>query len=259
MRIFATALLAMLLWAPAQAQSLKTIEFKPSAEKPIAKIAILTVRASQNVKVYNQNAAGTTFGILPALIYGLDIDKKGAEYSAEMNKRKMTLAPELANLLHKELSRKYKIVLLRQTAKLKEDKTPDYSSVQTDADAILNVFYGQVGYLSPHNDTDYLPVLIFGARLLDAQSKETIYYRQFAYWPKGQKASEVFYRIDSDERYRFGNYEALMAGFERSIEGLLLGQGQLVEQLARDLGVPDKKEEQQALEAEKEKEKKDDE
>src|SRR5215475_5556093 len=87
MRILIVALLLATLVGSAQAQQTKAVEFKPSAEKPITSIAIFPVRASRQVKVHNMNAAGTAFGILPAMVYGLDIDKKGAEYSGEMNKR----------------------------------------------------------------------------------------------------------------------------------------------------------------------------
>lgn len=227
---------------PSRAQPAQEVpaqqDFKPAPDRPIAKIAVLAIFPSRQVKVYNQNAAGIAFGILPALFYGLDIDKKGAEYVAEMNRRRMTLAPELARLLQRELGRKYQVTWLRQRPRLKEDKSVDYSHIETDADAILSVFYGQVGYLSPHSLTDYYPFLHLGVRMLDARTKSTIYYKQLAVHPLSAKLAGRYDAVQSDDRYRYATFEALMADFERSIQGLLEGQEQLAQRIARDLGVP---------------------
>jgi hypothetical protein len=226
---------------PAAAQDrLQAVDFKPAADKPIEKIAVLAIHASRQVQVNNQNAAGTAFGILPALIYGISVDRNGSEYVAEMNKRKMTLAPQLAQLLHRELSRKYKVVWTQQRARQREDKSADYSHITTDADAILSVFYGRVGYLSPYSDTDYLPMVILGVRLLDAKTKETLYYKQFAVHPNAERLGKPFEAVVSDGRYRYRNFETLMADFERSIEGLLVSQETLGLRIARDLQVPEK-------------------
>src|SRR5262245_5606943 len=107
----ALALLCSALAAVAQPQSLPPKPAGPvadpnkpyvaSPERPIAKIAVLAIYPSRQFKVFNQNAAGTSFGILPALFYGLDIDKKGAEYVAELNRRKLSMAPPLAQALHR--------------------------------------------------------------------------------------------------------------------------------------------------------------
>jgi hypothetical protein len=228
-----------LLPAAAQTQ-LQPVDFKPPPDKPIEKIAVLAIFPSRQVQINNQNAAGISFGILPALIYGTSIDRNGSEYVAEMNKRKMTLAPQLAQLLHRELSRKYKIVWTQQRARQKEDKTADYSHIQTDADAILNVFYGRIGYLSPYNDTDYLPMVTLGVRLLDAKTKETLYYKQLIVHPNAERQAKAFDAAPSDNRYRYKNFESLMADFERSIEGLLLSQEILALRIVRDLQVPEK-------------------
>ncbi len=216
------------------------MDFRPPADKPIERIAILAIHPSRQVQINNQNAAGTAFGILPALIYGMSIDRNGSEYVAEMNKRKMTLAPQLAQLLHRELSRKYKVVWTQQRARQKEDKTPDYSHITTDADAILSVFYGRVGYLSPYSETDYLPMMILGVRLLDAKTKETLYYKQFAVHPNAERLGKPFEAVVSDGRYRYKNFETLMTDFERSIEGLLASQETLALRIVRDLQVPEK-------------------
>jgi hypothetical protein len=231
--------LACLLPPAARAQQ-QRVDFRPPADKPIAKIAVLAIVPSQQVRVNNLNAAGTAFGILPALVYGSENDRKSREYVAEMNKRKATLAPQLANLLHRELVRKYQVVWLRERARQKEDKSPDYSHIQTDADAILSVFYGQVGYLSPYTEEDYSPLLHLGVRLLDARTRETLYYKQLAVHPRAERLSKTFDAAMPDARYRYRTFDALMADFERSIEGLLLSQETLALRIVRDLDVPDR-------------------
>lgn len=246
------AVLLLAAWLPAGAQQEELrpspqpapppqpfVAFVPSPEKPLRKIGVLSIVPSRQVEVWNDNPAAIAFGIIPALIYsGVQVGKS-RDYVAEMNRQKKTLAPELAQLLQRELSRKYEAVFLRQRPGLKEDKSADYSKIQTDADAILSVFYGKVGYRSSYTDKDFYPVVILGARLLDAQTKETLYYKLFAVHPgAGKMSPDKVEAVHPGTRYIFRTFDALMGEFERSIEGLLAAQEILALRLLRDLGVP---------------------
>jgi len=235
MRFLAFLFAAFLIgpMALAQAPTAEKIEFKPSAEHPIATLAVLGVRATRRFVVQNGNPAGTAIGV--------DIDKKSAEYVEALGRRGITLAPELARELHRQLGRKFKVVWYTGRVPLKADKTPDYEKIPIEADAILHVFYGQVGYYAPSADSSYFPLVQLGARMVDRKSWQTVYYSQLAYRPPGWRAQVLYYAADADPRYGFANFEALMAGFERSVEGLVLGQNRLAARIAHDLGVPEKK------------------
>jgi hypothetical protein len=113
----------------------------------------------------------------------------------------------------------------------------DYSHIETDADAILSVYYGSVGYMSPFLDNDYSPVMVIAAKLLDAKARGTLYARQYAIHPQAEKnRNDNIEAMLPDAAIRFASFDALMEHFDESAQGLLREQERIVARIARDLG-----------------------
>jgi hypothetical protein len=243
------ALLAAGLLAGCATQ--ERVEFVPTAQPQIRKIAILAIDGPRvRVEHYHPFAGGT----LPGTIIQDTFNRKSSEaYDAEMNRRKKILAPELVEKLSSELGRKYEVVFVDQRPTRRDDrpaadnapppvKVYDYTSIKTDADAILSVFYiyGKPGYVSVGAEINYLPWVGLSVRLLDARTLKTLYYRQHLAYPEPENlrgSNPELIRIEKT-RYAYATSERLVAEFDESYGGLLESQDAIVSRIMRDLGMP---------------------
>src|SRR5260221_864098 len=222
------------------------IEFAPSAEAPIKKIAIVRIEGTRRLSITNESTAGVVlgFGLIPALVEAAEVDKKTKEYLAEMRQRKISFAPALHAALQKELGKSYELIYLpnQRTRLLEDKKTVDYSSIQTDADAILHVYYGRVGYLSPPFRNSYAPWVEIGVKLVDARTRTTLYYKNISVFQSGKDAGRLIRRSNPllesmrpDPQFAYGSFEDLMGKFEDSIQGILRSQEMIVARIAQNL------------------------
>jgi hypothetical protein len=111
---------------------------------------------------------------------------------------------------------------------------PDYSLVETDADAILDVSFVKVGYLSDAGSSDYLPWLLVKARLLARKDKSTLYTHQFSYGAK-LSSDEGIAHFQSAQKYTYGDFDTLMAQSTEAAEGLRMGIPLIATRLAAEL------------------------
>ncbi|MET3116021.1 hypothetical protein AAKU64_000224 [Undibacterium sp. GrIS 1.8] len=230
-----TITFALLVASPslALADVTEKISFDAASNSDLKKIAILRITPSQRITVKNANmaiAVGQRIGgLLPALLEGgAEGAKNGsqqAQYLELMKAKGITFVPEMLAALEKELSQSgYETVYLdKQRPILMEDKkTLDFSKVQTDADAILFVNYGQVGYSSPLLKSSYAPWVVMAARLVDAHTYKTLYFQSFNVTQVADKnTSNNLVAILPEEKYLFGTFDDLIGKFDLSTEGIV--------------------------------------
>src|SRR6478609_2671031 len=97
-----------------------------------------------------------------------------------MKARSLTVGPELVHALQSQLAKDgYETVFLpNQRPVVKTDEQQDYSHIVTDADAILDVTFIDVGYVSPADSGDYFPWVCADARLIATKPKTPIYIQR---------------------------------------------------------------------------------
>lgn len=239
------ALLAAGLLAGCAAQD--RVEFVPTAQPQVRKIAILAIDGPRVRVASFHPLSGLS---LPSAVVEDSRNLKSSEaYAAEMNRRKKILAPELAEKLGRELGRKYEVVFIDQRPTRRDDrpaadnapppvKILDYTSIKTDADAILSVFYGDAGYVSVVTKTGYLPLVGLSVRLLDARTLKILYYKQHRAYPAPENLRGNPEVTRLEKQYDYANSERLMAAFDESYQGLLESQEAIVSRIVRDLGIP---------------------
>ena len=153
-------------------------------------------------------ALGGPIGIL---IAGNIIDQNSKDFVQILNDKKISFGSSLSSVIvQKFRTSVFEVYYLHdETAKLKSDgKTVNYDHIQTDADAILNVWFGVIGYIAlPFSD--YQPSVYVGAELLDAHTKERLYYRIF-HVGRSYVAKNIV-KIDPDIKYKFSSFDTLNA------------------------------------------------
>ena len=213
---------------------MERVRYDPSNR--IRKIALLAVNEPAP-QVVNEGGVATFLGMAGGLVQaGIDVSNS-ARLQQAFNERRIRIGAQLAAALRDELrARRYEVEYLEgQRARLAADgKGLDYSGITTDADAILNVWYGTVGYLSPALSTDYHPWINVGARMVDARTKQVLYYRIFTGGWSGATAGNVE-NVGFDEKYKFGSVDALIARVDQSAEGIVETQRRVAARIAQHL------------------------
>ncbi|MBR7972237.1 hypothetical protein KDX01_03760 [Burkholderia vietnamiensis] len=215
--------------------TLPNTDMKPEARQTLHSIAMLDVAEPKRVEVLNLGGAAAGFGLIGAIAQGAVNASHTNTYMGHVAAGKIVFAPDIAAGVTDRLAGNgYQVVKLDgQKVKLAEDgKSDDYSGIQTDADAIMNVWFTSFGYISPPNDPDYIPWVVIRARILDAKTKQDIYFKTFAcgYDIKANSA-----HIDSDFAYAYGSFSDLEKNFDKSVEGIKSCEKSVVDMIGDDL------------------------
>ena len=79
---------------------------------------------------------------------------------------------------------------------------------------------------------DYIPWVVVRARILDAKTKQDIYFKTFA-CGYDIKANSV--HVDSDFAYTYGSFGDLEKNFDKSVEGIKSCEKSVADMIGRDL------------------------
>ncbi|MEI7613977.1 MAG: hypothetical protein WCK63_13835 [Betaproteobacteria bacterium] len=205
----------------------------------IKKIALLRINAPQQVTIRNQTVAtsAAVSGVIGYLIEGTANEDYTKQYVSELNKQKVTFVPELAAAIQKELKNNgYQVEYLEnQFARLKEDKTVDYSGINTDADAILNVFYGRVGYASPIGQK-YSPWVNIAAVMIDPKTQNRMFSTNMVVHPNADKQPKgnVIYLMPKSVD-QFSSFEEIMSSFKVSTDAIIEEEEKIAVLIAQQL------------------------
>lgn len=198
-------------------------------------IAVLGVKEPKSEAVMNFGGAAAGFGLVGGLIQAGVNASHTSTYTKKVASDKVVFAPIVADGVTDRLTANgYQVVKLDgQDVKLAEDgKSDDYSGIHTDADAIMNVWITTMGYVSPPESTSFLPWVVVRARILDAKTKQDMYFKTFA-CGYNIKSNSVY--VDSAATYSYDSFGDLEKNFDQSIEGLQSCEKSIVAAIGKDL------------------------
>jgi len=219
--IFVFSILPITAWSIGP----EKVEFDKAANANIKKIALLGIHETRKITVQNIGGVSALGGMIGSAIKAVHNNDLAQKFVQAINDKKIRMGPPMAEAVKANLTQKgYEVIYLeKEYPKLASDgKSDDYSHIQTDADAILTVWFGVTGYRSPGASTDYKPWVLVFARLIDARTKNVLYYRHF----KAGEGSPSFSIIDTeevviDDKYKFGSGDALLANVDEATEGII--------------------------------------
>jgi hypothetical protein len=215
---FAAGLLTFSLAACA---SVPRIEMDAASSVRIQKIALLKVPPAPSPTVTNSGGAAGMFGAFGALVQVGMNASNGSAYADAVADGTRKLAPGITGSLAEVLARDgYQVVIPEQEPTVANSgDTVDLSSIQTDADAILAVWFTQVGYVSPPRSPYYQPFVVVKARMIDARSRGDLYFKTFSSGYDVDVKNSVY--ILTGGGYRYGTFQELMGSAAESFQGLV--------------------------------------
>jgi hypothetical protein len=204
----------------------------------IKKIAIIPIT---NPRQFEVDKRGGPLAFLPGggVWRELETSGKSSAFTRKMRNLGFTNIGETLTVKLKESLEKYgyEIVLL-STKKVRIDiEHPDdiaNEKIETDADAILNVWVEVVGAFSLFSSTVYRPQLNVGVKLMGVgPTGEKFYGDSIVYGAHAGKNDDN--EIVSDKKYAYQNYDALMERAPEVIESLQIGIDALAARIAANL------------------------
>lgn len=215
------------------------VDFDAAKNVGVKKIAILHINPMRHFVIQNSSLLAAAFpGLAEAVVEGGVNTKHTSDYLDALKKKSVAFGPQLAEALQRELTKAgYEVSVLQQGPRLKEDKkTLDYSNINSDADALLTVWYSKTGYWSPTNKPDFSPMIIVGVKLTDAHTFETLFFKAFDVTPvAGQVSNENVDAILPDTKYQYADFDTLMSHFDESVQGLQDSQDLIATHVAQRL------------------------
>ena len=218
--------------------------FDRSANGSIKTIAVLPVNEPREVEVVNLGGAGSHFGLIGMVVDMAEQERKTGEFTREMMLQQPTVGKHLTQTIEAELKKEGYVVTVLSSRPgvidpaVAADEAVDYSRINTDADVILHVWFGAVGYLAPPDSMDYRPRVWAAARLVHTQAKSQLYFQTFAYQNLKATDDAIDYLTPSGA-YAYGNFDSLMAQSSEAAQGLKQGAGEIGFRIASDLSRSD--------------------
>ena len=234
-----TPLVALISLALAGCVSVPNIEMSRASGSSIKQIALLQTPSvvPRNVLVMNMGGATMAFGAVGGLIQGGVNADHSKQFASILGKH-----PALSEKIMTDVERNLKadgydvIVVRDQAPKLAADrKDDDYSGVHVDADAILAVWFGVVGYVSGPYSGHYEPSVLVKARLLDAKTKKDLYFKTFCVGYKMKIENAVM--LPADPKYRYKSFDDIMAHTSDAAAGLVNCEEITAKQIGLDLKI----------------------
>jgi hypothetical protein len=206
----------------------------------IKSVALLKVGEPQFFQVRDLSAAarlGIFGGAIGGALQGNTDDQNSQKFVKLINGKNIKLGEHIALAVRSELEKAGLNVqyLSDQVPKLAADKkSDDYSEIVTNKDAILNIWFGPVGFVNSEKfSTEYQPWLVVNARLIDAKTKLTIYRKTFNVGHEGKFNNAEFITLDS--KYIFGDSRDLFKRFDFAVDSLLNGEELVAEKIGSDI------------------------
>jgi|SRR5579863_2142855 len=216
--------------------SLPKTDLNAENREKLHSIAVLQVKEPEKEGVVNTGGAAAAFGLIGALTQAAVNNSHTNTYSKRVADEKIVFAPLIVDGVVDRLNADgYQVVKLGDDQKVKvssDGKSDDYSGIHTDADGILSMWFTSFGYLSPPESAEFMPAVVLRARVLDAKTKQDMYFKTFA-CGYDIKANSV--HIESDATYRYGTFGTLEDKFDESVQGIKACEQAIVAMIGKDL------------------------
>jgi hypothetical protein len=219
------------------ATPLERVELAKDEVEKVRRIALLRVNESQNITARTEAPAiGFIAGGLGAAAVELANVDRAQKFSQLINESKLFMGPDMAAALQQTLTAQgFEVEYLAHTVpKLMSDgSTLDYSDISTDADAILNVWFGDTGYHANSPSAAYRPWTVVHVRLLDARSKKIWYHAVFSGGVAVTNENALY--VPGCEKPRYQNEESLLSNPREAVGGIKGCHRMLAQSIARSL------------------------
>lgn len=161
------------------------------------------------------------FGLIGGLAQAGANQSNTTEFTKRMKDRNLTLGAAMVAALSEDLPKHgYEVAYLSGVRPgMKSDrKEVDYGNVETDADAILDVWFVAAGYLSTSSSLNYLPWVRVIARLVSSQTRQPIYFQMLNYG--AVLKAEGIVDLPADPIYKYGTAGTLLGRADQAADGL---------------------------------------
>lgn len=188
-------------------------------QKPIIKtIAVLPVKNPDWFYLENRNLV-TVLSPITGIGFKLDSREKAKLFTDTMLKQSSPLGKNLALVLVGELNKKgYEAKLLEDVKGPPDDpEYIDYTKLNNYADAVLYVYFHNVGVFAGNFSTNYLPDLSITGSLVSTKDGSSI-YDETLYYGIGAREN-VSWGIMANPKFAYPSFDALI---ENSVE---VGEG----------------------------------
>jgi hypothetical protein len=217
----------------AQAQT----AFDKASNSKLTHIALLQVEEPDTYIAWSAERPNALMGMLSRNTQSGVNQINSTRFTQAMSDKKFSLGLLLTQQIQEELTKQgyeLSIIPLSQIGKDKNGKYVDYSQVQTNAQAILQIQILFAGYVAAGTGVDYIPTIGVNARLVSPGDSKQLYYQAFNNGYRFGKATSVENLSDLSS-YHFPTVDSLLTQTESAIEGLVNGANPIAPRIAIQL------------------------
>lgn len=184
----------------------------PPPPKPIVKkIGFLPVHELTSVSFENKNVALSI--LFPLAGAGISSSNKSKQqvFSAQFLALKPTLGKQLMDSVSRELEKEgYQVVVLEDVPRPPKDPEKiDLDKIKADADAILHVYFDEIGLYSTNLSPDYLPRINVRAALQATKIDDELYGEKLCWGIDAQMGEG--WAIQADRKIAYNSFDIVMA------------------------------------------------
>jgi hypothetical protein len=205
-------------------------------QPPIRRIAVISVASPHELKL---DRSGTLTWVLTGgigyLVDRLDLHDKAKKFQARMDQVKSEMGDAMTVAIMKELKAKgFDSFVFSDFQRSAEDPDDiDYAKLHPEADAILHVYFGDVGMYAAAA-SDYVPRVDVTVKLISTTSQAEL-YGDYLYYGAEAKKKKKYWAVPSDPKYRYPDFTDLINRPDSVAESLHAGADALGVRIAEEL------------------------
>ncbi|WP_353091668.1 hypothetical protein [Methylibium sp.] len=204
-------------------------------KKPVVK-TIAVMQVVEPTKMEIQNLSSVMFLVpIASIAFNSDSKHKSKIFAAAMARQNMTMGSVLTNVLVEELKGGGYDVVIVDAVPVPEDEPDemDYRQFKTDVDAILYVYFDDVGLHSGAGSNDYRPRVNISGALHLKDVEDDFYHEDFSYGVDARAGKS--WAVMADPRYAYPSFEAVIAKAPEIREAFESGAQAIGRRMAADI------------------------
>lgn len=209
--------------------------YDPSVRGHVKRIGVLTPGLSNQLEVRLRVHPGDSFGVIGMVFGQGEMERKSERFTAAVNEDGFRYEHYFRDRLLSSLREAgYEVVPIPIGRRYDELAFLErYPVNEARVDAYLDIYAERIGYLATAASTPYRPSLAISARLLEPSGGRILFQDRIAYNALGDEGEAI--TLEGAGEFQFGEFEELIGGCARAIEGLKLALAETGEELARQL------------------------